>query len=122
MLMKSAEPTIKVEIENLDKELAEVLTGRVKAGGGESEPGLDDVAGESAALYEQVGMADAAPTTAQLKAIEHASEEVSEALKHWDKSRSSSMPALNRQLEGAHLPAINLEQKPQSMPDSGDED
>ena len=122
MLMKSAEPAIKEEIENLDKELAEVLTGRVKAGGGESEPGLDDVAGESAALYEQVGMADAAPTTAQLKAIEHASEEVSEALKHWDKSRSSSMPALNRQLEGAHLPAINLEQKPQSMPDSGDED
>jgi len=29
---------------------------------------------------------------------------------------------LNRQLEGAHLPAINLEQKPQSMPDTGDED
>jgi hypothetical protein len=67
-------------------------------------------------------MADAAPTAAQLKATEHASEEVSEALKRWDKSRSSSIPALNRQLEGAHLPAINLEQKPQSMPDSGDED
>jgi hypothetical protein len=32
------------------------------------------------------------------------------------------MPALNRQLEGAHLPVINLERKPQSMPDSGDED
>jgi hypothetical protein len=122
MLMKSAEPAIKEEIENLDKELAEVLAGRVKAGGSEAEPGLDDVAGESAALYEQVGMADAAPTTAQSKAIAHASEEVTEVLKRWDKSRSSSMPALNRQLEGAHLPVINLERKPQSMPDSGDED
>jgi len=122
MLMKSAEPAIKEEIENLDKELAEVLAGRVKAGGSEAEPGLDDVAGESAALYEQVGMADAAPTTAQSKAIAHASEEVTEVLRRWDKSRSSSMPALNRQLEGAHLPVINLERKPQSMPDSGDED
>jgi photosystem II stability/assembly factor-like uncharacterized protein len=121
-LSKSAQPVVKDAIENLDKELAGALSGRAKAGGGEAEPGLDDVAGESAALYEQVGMADAAPTAAQLKATEHASEEVSEALKRWDKSRSSSIPALNRQLEGAHLPAINLEQKPQSMPDSGDED
>jgi len=121
-LSKSAQPPIKEAIENLDKELAGVLSGRAKAGGDEAEPGLDDVAGESAALYEQVGMADAAPTAAQLKATEHASKEVTEALKRWDKSRSSSIPALNRQLEGEHLPAINLEQKPQSMPDSGDED
>jgi hypothetical protein len=29
---------------------------------------------------------------------------------------------LNHQLEGEHLSPINLEQKPESMPDSGDED
>jgi photosystem II stability/assembly factor-like uncharacterized protein len=121
-LSKSAQPAMKEAIENLEKELAGVLSGRAKSGSGEAEPGLDDVAGESATLYEQVGMADAAPTTAQLKATAHASEELTEAIKRWDKSRSSSIPALNRQLEGAHLPAINLEQKPQSMPDSGDED
>ena len=121
-LSKSAQPAVKEAIENLDKELAGVLSGRAKADGGEAEPGIDDVAGESAALYEQVGMADAAPTAAQLKASDHASEEVAEALKRWDKSRSSSIPALNRLLESEHLPAINLEQKPQSMPDSGDED
>jgi photosystem II stability/assembly factor-like uncharacterized protein len=121
-MSKSAQPPIKEAIENLDKELAGVLNGRAKARGSDAEPGLDDVAGESAALYEQVGMADAAPTAAQLKATEHASEELTEALKRWDKARSSSIPTLNRRLEGAHLPAINLEQKPQSMPDSGDED
>jgi photosystem II stability/assembly factor-like uncharacterized protein len=121
-LSKSAQPAVKEAIEKLDKELADILSGRLNPGGGESEPGLDDIAGESAALYEQVGMADAAPTSAQLKATEHASEELSEAVRRWDMSRSSSIPALNRQLEGAHLPPINLEQKPQSMPNSGDED
>jgi photosystem II stability/assembly factor-like uncharacterized protein len=121
-LSKSAPSEIKTAIENLDKELAGVLSGRARPTGGNAEPGLDDVAGESAGLYEQIGMADAAPTAAQLAAADHASEEVTEALKRWEKSRSTSIPALNRELEAAHLPVINLEQKPESMPDSGDED
>jgi hypothetical protein len=67
-------------------------------------------------------MADAAPTAAQAKAAAHASEETAEALKHWERVRDESIPALNRQLEGAHLPILNLEQKPENMPESGDED
>jgi len=43
-------------------------------------------------------------------------------LERWEKSRTTSVPALNRKLEGAHLPVLNLEQKPQSMPETGDED
>ena len=121
-LSKSAQPQIKEAIETLDKELAGVLSGRAGSTGGEAMPGLDDVAGESAALYEQVGMADAAPTAAQLKAADDTSEELAKALARWSKLKASSIPALNRQLEGAHLPTINLEQKPQTMPDSGDED
>ncbi len=121
-LSKSAPAPMKEAIDNLDKELGGLLAGQAKVGGGEGVPGLDGVAGESVELFEQVGMADAAPTAAQLKAAEHTSEEVLEAVKRWENSRSSSIPALNRQLEGAHLPAIDLEQKPQSMPDSGDED
>jgi photosystem II stability/assembly factor-like uncharacterized protein len=121
-LSKSAPPEIKDAIESLDKELAALLSGKARATGGEAEPGLDDVAGESAALYEQVGMADAAPTAAQLKAADHAGVESAEALERWEKSRTTSVPALNRKLEGAHLPVLNLEQKPQSMPETGDED
>jgi len=121
-LRKSAPPAVKEAIEAVDKELAGVASGRAKQGGGEAEPGLDDVARESAGLHEQVGMADAAPTVAQLKACEHTGEELEEALKRWERSRDESIPALNRQLEGAHLPAVNLEEKPQSMPDEGDED
>jgi hypothetical protein len=121
-LSNTAPSAIKTAIETLDKELAGVLSGRSTPAGGEAAPGIDDVAGESAGLYEQVGMSDAAPTAAQLKAADHASEEVAGALKRWEKSRTTSIPALNRQLEEAHLPVLNLEQKPESMPDSGDED
>jgi hypothetical protein len=32
------------------------------------------------------------------------------------------LPELNRQLEGAQLPPINLDRKPRNMPDTGDED
>jgi len=67
-------------------------------------------------------MADAAPTSAQLKAADHASEESAEAVQRWEKLKAASLPELNHKLEAAHLPAINLEQKPQNMPDSGDQD
>jgi photosystem II stability/assembly factor-like uncharacterized protein len=115
-------PTLKEAIESLDKELAGLLSGRRNSSGVETDPGLDDVAAESTTLYEQVGSADAAPTAAQIKAAAHASEELAEALKRWERSRDSTIPALNRRLEAAHLPVLNLEQKPQTMPDSGDED
>jgi hypothetical protein len=119
--MKDA-PTLKEAIEALDKELGGLLSGRAKAGGGEAEPGLDDVAAESLQLYEQVGSADAAPTAAQLKATAHANDELAETAKRWLRSKETSIPALNRQLDAAHLPLLNLDQKPQNMPDSGDED
>jgi photosystem II stability/assembly factor-like uncharacterized protein len=121
-LAKKVELPLKDAVEKLDKELDDLLNGQKKPGGGEQTPGLDDAAAESAGLYEQVGMADAAPTAAQVKATEHASEELTEVLKHWQQSKESSIPALNHQLEAAHLPPLNLEQKPQIMPEGGDED
>jgi len=121
-LAKTASPDLKDAVEAFDKKLAGALSGRAKPAGGEAVPGLDDVAGESAGLYEQVGMADAAPTSAQLKAADHASEESAEAVQRWEKLKAASLPELNHKLEAAHLPAINLEQKPQNMPDSGDQD
>jgi photosystem II stability/assembly factor-like uncharacterized protein len=121
-LEKTAPPALKDAIETVDKELGSVLSGRAAPGGGEAAPGLDDVAGESGGLYAQVAMSDAAPTAVQMKATDHASEELTVALQRWEKSKSTSIPALNRQLEGAHLPVVNLQEKPQSMPEEGDED
>jgi hypothetical protein len=121
-LEKTADGAIKDTIEKVDKELGELLSGRRGPGGGEAEPGLDDAAGESSGLYQEVGSSDAAPTPAQVKAAEHAGEELAEALKRWERTKTSSLPALNRQLEGAHLPLVNLAEMPQDMPDTGDED
>jgi hypothetical protein len=121
-LEKTAEPSIKEAIEKVDKELGELLSGRRNPGGGEAEPGLDDAAAEASGLYQQVGSSDAAPTTVQVKATEHAGEELAEALKRWERTKVISLPALNRQLEGAHLPQVNLAELPQNMPDTGDED
>jgi len=120
-LRKSAPASVKEAVEAVDRELAGVLSGRAKTAGVEAEPGLDEVAAESAGLYEQVGMADAAPTVAQLTAAERAGKELTEALNRWEKTRITSIPALNRQLEGAHLPVLNLDEKPQNMPEEGDE-
>jgi photosystem II stability/assembly factor-like uncharacterized protein len=121
-LSKKVDSPLKDAVEKLDKELDDLLNGQKKPGGGEQSPGLDDVAGESAGLYEQVGMPDAAPTAVQVKAVEHASEELTAVLKRWQQSKESSIPGLNHQLEAAHLPPLNLEQKPQTMPEGGDED
>ncbi|HWZ50508.1 MAG TPA: hypothetical protein VNW54_03505 [Granulicella sp.] len=88
----------------------------------EKSPGLDDVASEVASLYTQTGMADAAPTAAQLQAAEHTGKELSEALEPWERLKRSSIPELNRKLRAAHLPEINLERRPQTMPEGGDVD
>jgi photosystem II stability/assembly factor-like uncharacterized protein len=120
-LMSTATPEMKESLEKQDKELSAVLNGKKSATGGETEPGLDDVAGEAAELYGTVGAADAAPTTAQQKAADHASEEQEEALRRWERLKGS-VPGLNRKLTAAHMPSINLEQRPENMPQSGDED
>jgi photosystem II stability/assembly factor-like uncharacterized protein len=114
-------PALSEAIDKLDKELGELLSGHPNSGA-EEAPGLDEVAGESAALYEQVGAADAAPTAVQLKAAAHANEELTEILNRWKHSKESLIPALNHQLDAAHLPLLNLEQKPQNMPEGGDEE
>jgi len=40
----------------------------------------------------------------------------------WEKLKASAIPGLNQKLSTAGLPPLNLEQKPETMPQSGDED
>jgi hypothetical protein len=121
-LSKDAPGSLKASLDGSDKQLAELLSGKPKAPGSDEVPGLDDVSGESLELYAQVGQADAAPTAAQLKAAGHTSEEVEEALKGWKRWKDASLPALNEQLHAAHLSELDLQQRPETMPEGGDED
>jgi len=121
-LSASASPELKETLEKQDKDLSALLSGKERSAGEEEEPGLDEVAGEAASLYTQVGMADALPTPIQQKSTEHLSKELSEVLEQWEKMKNSAIPHLNQKLNALHLPVINLEQMPESMPESGDED
>ena len=121
-LSASVSAEIREQLETRDKELSALLSGKEKSEGGEEEPGIDAVAGEASALYAQVGMADAAPTAAQQKATQHLSDESVDVLQKWETLKKSVLPELNRQLTRAHLPIIHPEERPESMPESGDED
>jgi photosystem II stability/assembly factor-like uncharacterized protein len=122
-LSVAAEPGIKEKTEKLDKELASLLKGNESdPGAAEKQPGLDEVTSEAGALYAQVGGADAAPTQVQQQVSEHTGQELAEVLERWERTKNSSIPELNKALHAAHQPELNLEQKPQNMPESGDED
>jgi photosystem II stability/assembly factor-like uncharacterized protein len=121
-LSATASPDLKSTLEQRDKEFAEIIEGKKQAGGGEEQPGLDDLAGETAGLYGQVGQADAAPTVVQSKAAEHSEEELSEVLKTWQKLKATALAELNQKLSAAHQPTIHAEQMPETMPEGGDED
>ncbi len=121
-LTKDAPATLKVSLIQSDRELAALLAGKEKTATSEEVPGLDDVSSEDVGLYAQVGQVDAAPTVAQQKASAHAGEETEEALRSWNKWKDGSLPKLNSQLTSAHLSQLNLEQMPETMPESGDED
>ena len=113
---------IKEELEKLDKQLDSLLKSSDKSANAGGVPGLDSVAGEISSLYGQVGQADAAPTSAQEQASVHTIHELSEVLPAWEQIEASSIPNLNRLLQAAHLPVLSLDEKPDTMPESGDED
>ena len=116
---QNATADLKTNLEQREKQINELLNGSEKPG--ESEPGLDGVAGEVSGIYTEVGQADAAPTAAQQAAAARLSEESREVVRKWE-SFKSTIHDLNLKLSAAHLPAIDLQQAPAFMPESGDED
>jgi photosystem II stability/assembly factor-like uncharacterized protein len=120
LLKKNPPAAIKEPLEKFEKELTATMEGGED--GGRREPGLDDVTSEVGGLYAAVGAADAAPTQAQQQAAQHTGNEVSETLEKWERLKSESLPAFNRALSNAHQPALDVERKPDTMPEGGDED
>jgi photosystem II stability/assembly factor-like uncharacterized protein len=122
-LSKTAQPPLAHALADLDKNLDALLSGpKEKEKPGGEEAGLDDAAGEVSALYAEIGRADAQPTTAQQQAVSHSEQELTRALANWEQLKKSAIPEVNRQLRAKHLTELNLEQKPQTMPEGGDED
>ena len=102
------------EIKNSVAALAEkvgVLLGKTKDRPAGSGPAITTVDGEVNELYGAIDRADVAPTPAQLKAVGHVGEELTEALKKWEAIKSADLPVLNQKLKGANLPEIRPEPK-----------
>ena len=118
----TASPELKPSLEKADGMFTAFLSGKKETAGSEETPGLDDVGGDVSALYTQVGQVDAAPTASQRAAADHVSEELSAAMRAWERIKGTSIPELNDKLRREHLPALDLDQKPETMPQSGDED
>jgi hypothetical protein len=85
-------------------------------------PGLDQVTQQATELYSQLQRADAAPTPALLAAAAHVEEEGRQVLPGWGDFKTNQLPALDQKLRDAHRPAIDLDQSPAEMPQSGDQD
>ena len=120
-LSSTAKPALARALPDWNKSLQALLDGN-KGSGQSAEPGLDDEAEEVSGLYEQVARSDAKPTAAQVQTTAQANEELSRTLVEWGHFKTSSLPEINRQLRAEHLTELNLELKPETMPQSGDED
>ena len=121
-IAQKAPQEVKELLEKCDKRVTALTSGESDSAKKEDAKGLDDVTGEVASLYAQVGQADAAPTDAQRSAVEQVSREEDEALRAWTQLTTTTIPDLNRRLSTMRLPIIDLQQRPTSMPQSGDED
>jgi len=96
--------------------------GATEPGAAKRLPGINEVTAEATQLYGQLQQADAAPTAALLEASAHVEMEGREVLSGWEEFKQKQLPALNLQLRNAHRPEINLTQKPDNMPEEGDEE
>lgn len=85
-------------------------------------PGLDGVTGDAAQLYDDLQQADAAPTAAQIGAATQVESQRGIVLPEWESFRQKQLPALDKMLNDAHRPPINLSRPPENMPERGDED
>jgi photosystem II stability/assembly factor-like uncharacterized protein len=77
-------------------------------GGASPSPTLARSSGALAGLYGGIDRADAAPTVAQLAAMDAAEKDFAAVLKQWNDFKSTDLPALNQQLKSANQPELQL--------------
>ncbi len=84
-------------------------------------PGLQALGGRVGGLYEEIGGADVAPTAVQAQAAEQADRDLGAALARWQ-ALAAEVPELNRKLDRAGLPKLDLAAKPKEAAPEGDEE
>jgi len=108
-------------IEALKKKLKE-LTDGAGASKDMPQPTLSAVHDAANSLYAEVDRADAAPTIAQVAATKTAESQATQVVKQWELIKAQDVAAVNKQFQDTGLPQVNLEARPKTQPDGGDED
>jgi len=122
-LSESAKGPAADAVTTFDKKVDTLLGARVRTLGppsAEAAPTLRRVNSQASTLYTDVDSADAAPTVAQSTAADAVAHDFSTVIAAWTDLRNTDLPALNRQLQGAGLPVVRLEVKPQAEEESED--
>ena len=95
------------------KALQKRITALLEGGEGpNAAPGLSTVNESIYTLYNTVGQVDAAPTAAQLQAVDAAAQQLPDLLQQWQSILTKDLPALNQQRKGAGVPEINPDAVP----------
>ena len=87
-----------------------------------SAPVLSTVNSAINTLYEQIGLADARPTTAQTAASTKIAGDAADVMRRWMELKNRDLPSLNQTLKGAGLAEVRAQAKSQHQQDGGDED
>ena len=86
-----------------------VRVGRGRRAG--SEENLARSNADLATLLEVVEGADARPTAATVSAVEETNRSLATLLSRWNEIQTRDIPELNRKLQTAHLPVLDLPKK-----------
>jgi hypothetical protein len=105
----SASGTASDSAKALEKRIGELLEGGEEPN---AAPGLATVNESIYTLYNIVGQVDAAPTPAQLQAVDAAAQQLPSLLQQWQAILTKDLPTLNQQLKSAGASEINPESAP----------
>jgi len=124
---RAAQEQIEKVTHNATGPLAEQLAALQKKiqaalSGGPAETTLTSVNGQASALYGDIDSADAAPTEAQVAAMDKIGRDFPGVMARWSKLTATDVTELNRQLKAARLPEIQLNAKPAHEEEDDDSD
>jgi photosystem II stability/assembly factor-like uncharacterized protein len=100
-----------------EKKLSAILGGGGFGAPASATPALGRTSGAIGGLYNEIDRSDAAPTAAQLAAVDAAERDSSAAQRAWKDFASADVPAMNRQLKAAGLAELQLGATPGAADD-----
>jgi hypothetical protein len=120
-LLDKAPDSLKDSLESLNRRISELLNAD-QDDGAAKVPTLPATNANLITLYAEIDRADAAPTLAQVDAVNKNKAAFDGMLNRWNQLKSHDIPALNHDLKGAGLTELRLDLPPQQQEGGEDEE